>query len=213
MLSNRTLFRNFAVSAAVVGAISAVLSCQISERDVDIEKDAGATDAGGIIWVDPVTGECPSGLKPGVCGLRGRCIECTKDKECPFDDCWSDGFCQGSLSYAIASFQGHEGNDTGTSFGFASEVCYEDYECGSGEWVCIDLRCVLPCSTADDCWPGQYCHDGQYCDDLKCPPEGKCPAGFREIEGSLRCYYDGDPELDGGAGAGDGGADDTGSGD
>ncbi|MBI5525899.1 MAG: hypothetical protein HY897_06150 [Deltaproteobacteria bacterium] len=53
---------------------------------------------------------------------------------------------------------------------------------------------------------GEFCNDG-YCELLTCPPEGECPAGFHDVEGSYYCYYVGDPESDGGAGASDGGAD------
>lgn len=206
-------------------------TCAWSEREVgdaDEPSDAAIADGGaadGIVWVDPVTGECPEGLRPGGCGLRGRCIECVDYFECSgLETC---NLFVGRCSSLVVSSTVERGNSAirarqtrvKAAFEFESTpLCMHDYDCVPQE-ICVHsnksmYECVRSCSSFADCLNGEYCATcgtvescggRSYCEKLVCPPEGECPEGFQESEGSGYCYYKGEAEQDAGVfdGSGD----------
>ncbi len=111
--------------------------------------------------------ECPVGLMPGGCGLKGKCVECIVDADCNGGMCWYEGSCM------------------------APSVCMTDLDCGSNsDLKCLDGLCTEPCSDDTECAETSRCN-GRYCYQEWCQADGNCPDGWAPVEGSLRCSYQG----------------------
>ena len=117
---------------------------------------------------------CPDGKTEGQCGLKGKCVECNRDDDCPSS--------MGCLPWGECSSSAHI-------------QCYSDTDCwmtyNDSRFVCSTNTCVLPCEADSDCYYGSKCRLGE-CYNEWCPGEGGCPDQWRDIEGSLYCRFDGD---------------------
>lgn len=102
-------------------------------------------------------------LVPGGCGLRGQCLECLGDEQCP----------DGLICDLTGSCRQPE--------------CASDADCPEG-FHCHRQRCNGMCHSDDDCSLERRCDPYPAgCVTQRCTLSGRCPFGLVPSDGSLAC--------------------------